>query len=72
MKKNVFRNFDFVVCQTDKMKEIQKIDRSAYFVQFLPYIYTFFLRYYLNEISTVEKKRFFSKTKVMLPPGIIP
>ena len=67
----MFRNFDFVVCQTDELKEIQKIFQSAYFVRFLPYIY-FSLRYYLNEISTVEKKRFFSKMKVMLPPGIIP
>ena len=35
MKKNVFRNFDFVVCQTDKMEEIQKIVQSAYFFRFL-------------------------------------
>ena len=35
MKKNVFRNFDFVVRQTDKMKAIQKIVQSASFFRFL-------------------------------------
>ena len=35
MKKNVFRNFDFVVSQTDKMKAVQKIVQSAYFFRFL-------------------------------------
>ena len=34
MKKNVYRNFDFVVRQTDKMKAIQKIAWNAFFFGF--------------------------------------
>jgi len=41
MKKNVFRNFDFVIRQTGKMEEIQKIDRSASFFEFLVFIEIF-------------------------------
>ena len=38
MKKNVFRNFDFVVRQTDKMEAIRKITWSAPFLRFMLFI----------------------------------
>ena len=41
MKKNVFRNFDFVVRQTDKMEAVQKIVWSASFFRFLLFIDSF-------------------------------
>ena len=41
MKKNVFRNFDFVVRQTDEMEEIQKIVQSASFSGSLLFIDSF-------------------------------
>ena len=56
MRKNVFRNFDFVVCQTDKMEAIQKMFQSAYFVRFLPFIDSFFLRYYFERDIDCWKK----------------
>ena len=72
MKKNVFRNFDFVVCQTDKIKKIQKILRSAYFFRFLPYIYFFSEILFKRDIDCWKKNVIFSKIKVMLPPSAIP
>ena len=62
MKKNVYRNFDFVVRQTDKMKAIQKIAWNAFFFRFLPFIDSS-LVYSSNEISTFEKKSLFLKNE---------
>ena len=55
MKKNVFRNFDFVVCQTDKMKAIQKIVQSAYFFRFLLFIDSFLELFFKRDIDFWKK-----------------
>ena len=41
MKKNVLRNFDFVIRQTDEMEEIKKIVQSASFFDFSIFIEIF-------------------------------
>ena len=72
MKKNVYRNFDFVVRQTDKMKAIQKITWNAFFFRFLPFIDSsscFILR---TRYRLLKKNHYFSKMKVMTSLGVIP
>ena len=61
MKKNVFRNFDFVIRQTDKMEEIQKIFQSASFFRFLPYIDLFFELLFERDIDFWKKIIIFQK-----------
>ena len=81
MRKDVFRNFDFVVCQTDEMKEIQKILQSAYFSRFLPYIYFYPEILFERDIDCWKKNVIFQKwrwcchpaqfrTRYCRPPGL--
>ena len=51
MKKNVFRNFDFVVRRTDKMEAIKKIVQSASFFRFLVFIDNFLELFFEQDID---------------------
>ena len=61
MKKNVFRNFDFVIRQTDEMKEIQKIASKRIFFPVFNIYRDLSWDYSSNEISTFEKKSLISQ-----------
>ena len=55
MKKNVYRNFDFVVRQTDKMKAIQKITWNAFSFRFLPFIDSSLVLFFERDIDFWKK-----------------
>ena len=72
MKKNVFRNFDFVVRQTDKMKAIQKIVWSAYFFRFLLFIDSFLVLFFERDIDFWKKIIISQKWRWWRQPSVIP
>ena len=72
MKKNVFRNFDFVICQTDKIKGIKKSVQSAYFFRFVVFIDSFLELFFERDINFWKKNHYFSKMKVMSSLSVIP
>ena len=55
MKKNAFRNFDFVVRRTDKMEAIKKIFWSASFFRFLVFIDNFLELFFERDIDFWRK-----------------
>ena len=55
MKKNVYRNFDFVVHQIDKMKAIQKTAWNAFFFPFLPFIDSSLVLFFERDIDFWKK-----------------
>ena len=69
MKKNVFRNFDFVVRQTDKMKAIQKISLKRILFPVLA-VYRYFSCFiFRTRYRLLKKNHYFSKMKVMTSLG---
>ena len=55
MKKNVYRNFDLVARQTDKMKAIQKIAWNAFFFRFLWFIDSSLVLFFERDIDFWKK-----------------